>query len=102
MQRELKDLPLCVFLDTQVYRAASFDWAAGTFAALRERVAEGSIELVTTEIIRQEIRSGIREVLNEFAQDVRKIRHTGLVRQLKADYVEAITLNPAVGSRPRL
>ena len=91
MPRELVDLPLCVFLDTQVYRAMSFDWGAENFAALRERVVKGSIELVTTEIIRQEIRSGIREVLNEFAQDVRKIRHTRLLGQLNADHVDAVT-----------
>lgn len=90
MPREPEDLPLCVFLDTQVYRATSFDWNAGNFAMLRERVARGSIELVTTEITRQEIRRGIREVLNEFAQDVRKIRHTALVRQLKADHIDAV------------
>lgn len=91
MPRELIDLPFSVFLDTQVFRAASFDWAAGNIAALRERVAKGSIELVTTEIIRKEIRRGIREVLNEFTQDVRKIRHAELGRQLNLDPVDTVT-----------
>jgi hypothetical protein len=85
------DLPLCVFLDTQVYRAMSFDWASPNFVSLRERVTRGSIELVTTEIIKQEIRKGIRGLLNEFTQDVRKIRHLPLFRHLEPAKVEAIT-----------
>jgi hypothetical protein len=94
MPREQDDLPICVFLDTQVYRAVSFDWTAANFVSLRERVTRGSIKLVTTEVIKQEIRKGIRELLNEFAQDVRKIRHTALIRQLGSARIDAVATLP--------
>ena len=103
MSREQDEIPLCVFLDTQVYRAVSFDWTSANFTSLRERVVKGSIELVTTEIIKQEIRKGIRDLLNEFSQDVQKIRHTGLVRQLDPTGVAAVaTLSASKNQHEKL
>jgi PIN domain len=83
--------PFCVFLDTEVYRSASFDWSRPTFAALRERVERGSIELITTDIVIRELRRGLRTLLSEFDQHVQKAaRHAGVVRSLGDERVQAL------------
>lgn len=85
------ELPFCVFLDTEVYRGASFDWTRPNFVSLRERVRKGSIELVTTDIVVREIRNGIRSLVNEFDQHVQKsARQAAVVRCLGDDRIAAI------------
>jgi PIN domain-containing protein len=86
-----RELPFCVFLDTEVYRAASFDWTRDNFSSLRERVARGSIELVTTEVVVREMKRGIRALLNEFDQHVQKVaREANIVQVLEDDRVTAL------------
>jgi hypothetical protein len=85
------DLPFCVFLDSEAYRSASFDWTRPNFAVLRDRVARGSIELVTTDIVIRETRAGVRALLNEIDQHVQKAaRGAGVVRSLDDSGVSAL------------
>jgi hypothetical protein len=49
------DLPFCVFLDTEAYRSALFNWMHPILVALRERIRKGSIELVITDIVLREM-----------------------------------------------
>jgi PIN domain len=84
-------LPFLVFLDTEVYRSASFDWTRPTFTSLLERVERGSIELITTDIVLRELRNGLRALLGEFDQHVQKAaRHSGVARSLDDERVKAL------------
>jgi hypothetical protein len=77
------DLPFCVFIDTEAYRKAKFDWTGRNFKSLRKRVQAGSIELVTTDILKREVHHGIRDVLTEFMQSVKQAnRNAGVLHVL--------------------
>lgn len=85
-------LPLCVFLDTEVFRSIQFDWQHPNLLNLRERVERGSVELVTTDIVLREIQHGIRSVVNEFLQDIQKAaRHSVVARGAGDPRIEAVT-----------
>jgi PIN domain len=82
------DLPFCVFLDTEAFRATSFDWSHPNLLALRERVRKGSIELVTTDIVLREMQHGISELLEEFHQQLQKsAKRAAVLRPLNDDAV---------------
>ena len=67
-----KDLPYYVFIDTQVYRALSFEWGHPLIESLRERVERGSIQLITTDVCLQEIRAQLHEMSTAFDQSVQR------------------------------
>lgn len=83
--------PLWVFLDTEVYRAASFDWSHPSFTSLKMRVSRGSIHLVTTDVVLRELHRLIRGHLNELDQHVQKAaKHAAAVRPVEDKRVDAL------------
>src|SRR5262245_54746658 len=91
MTADSDKLPLCVFLDTEVFRSASFNWARSSFQILRECVAKGSIQVVTTDIVVREMRNGIRSELNDFGQHLQKaLRSSEVIRPLQDERLSAL------------
>lgn len=57
-----------VFLDTQVYVSVVFNYHSTEFAALRTRVKNGQLKLVTTDVTAREIETRIAEVVATVAE----------------------------------
>jgi len=51
----------------------SFDWTKAIFSSLRDRVENGSVEILTTDIVKREVRRQIFMVRNELQQTIRKL-----------------------------
>lgn len=70
---ELKrEAPLHMFLDTQVFRALSFNWKHPDLGSLKKRVQKGSIKVLITPILLRESVQQMHGMLNELNQALRK------------------------------
>ena len=93
-----EDLPIYVFLDAQVYYAASFDFQSPRFASLKECVNRGTLHLVSTDIVAREVQRGVGARLAEFRSSLGKSRKLGgMLRSLgdvRIDALEALAKRP--------
>jgi hypothetical protein len=80
-----EEIPFCVFIDTESLRSAHFNWRSPVFQSLRERVARGSIEIITTDVVINEARKGIAKLLEDFTQQIAKARRQGTIASAIAD-----------------
>jgi predicted nucleic acid-binding protein len=76
-----------VFIDTEAFRKARFDWTGKTLSKLVEFARRGHSRLLTTEVTKHEVVYQLREVLADAAEAVKK--HEILLRQTGAG--EALT-----------
>jgi hypothetical protein len=76
-----------VFIDTEAFRKARFDWTGKTLSRLVEYARQGHLHLLTTEVTKGEVTSQLREVLADAAASVKK--HEVVLRQAGAG--EALT-----------
>jgi hypothetical protein len=61
-----------VFIDTEAFRKARFDWTGRLLSKLVEFAKQGHLHLLSTEVTKAEITSQLREVLAEAAPAVKK------------------------------
>ena len=61
-----------VFIDTEAFRKARFDWSGKTLSKLVEFARQGHLHLLTTEVTKGEIKSQLREALADAAASVKK------------------------------
>jgi len=71
-----------VFIDTQAFRKARFDWSGRLLSRLVELAREGQLRLLVTDVTVREVKSQLREVLAEANASLTK--HAGLLQQLGA------------------
>jgi hypothetical protein len=78
-----------VFIDTQLYRKLRFDWNNPQFVSLLERIENGTLKLLITEVIRKEISHGIRDEVEAALSALKKAhRSTSILRHIRADRLE--------------
>jgi PIN domain len=70
-----------VFIDTQAFRKARFDWSGRLLSRLVELAREGQLRLLVTDVTVREVKSQLREVLAEANASLTK--HAGLLQQLR-------------------
>ena len=77
--------PTAIFLDTQVFEAASFNFKTTVLASLEEQVQKGTIRLVLTDITVREVKARIEktvlsqlELLKKFRREARVLRSSTL------------------------
>jgi PIN domain len=75
-----------VFIDTEAFRRARFDWKGRMLSKLVELAKQGHLRLLTTEVVMGEVRSQLREALAEAAASMKK--HESVLRQVGA--IEAL------------
>jgi hypothetical protein len=68
-----------VFIDTEAFRRAGFDWTGKMLSKLVELATEGHLHLLMTEVTKREIASQLREVLAHAAAALKK--HEIVLRQ---------------------
>jgi hypothetical protein len=61
-----------VFIDTEAFRKARFDWTCKTLSKLVEFARQGHLHLLTTEVTKGEVTSQLRELLADAAASVKK------------------------------
>jgi hypothetical protein len=61
-----------VFIDTEAFRKARFDWTGRMLSKLVEFARQGHLRLLTTEVTKGEVTSQLREVLVEAVAAVKK------------------------------
>jgi hypothetical protein len=61
-----------VFIDTEAFRKARFDWTGKTLSRLVEFARQGHLHLLTTEVTKGEVTSQLREVLADAAASMKK------------------------------
>ncbi len=71
-----------MFLDTQVFRKERFDWDGSNFRALSRRIQAGSVRVLSTEILRGELRKQAAILQNEFVQAFAKAESLSAVPRL--------------------
>jgi hypothetical protein len=71
-----------VFIDTQAFRRAHFDWCGVTLSKLVELVKDGHIVLVTTRITKREVVAQLQEMLLEARAAL--VKHSSILSQLSA------------------
>jgi hypothetical protein len=76
-----------VFIDTEAFRKARFDWSGKTLSRLVEFARQGHLHLLTTEVTKGDITSQLREVLADAAASLKK--HEIVLQQAGAG--EALT-----------
>lgn len=76
-----------VFIDTEAFRKARFDWSGRMLSKLVEFASQGHLHLLITDVTKREVRSQLREVLAEAVASVQK--HEIILRQAGAG--EALT-----------
>ena len=69
-----------VFIDTQAFRKARLDWHGKTLSKLSEFAKKGQLRLVVTDVTIGEVKSQIRELVEEAVSSVTK--HRGILEQL--------------------
>ena len=62
-----------VYLDTEAYDAASYDFAGTRFQALTKHLASGRLKLITTDITKAEVRGRILENVNKELASLKKL-----------------------------
>lgn len=76
-----------VFVDTESFRRARFDWTGRTLSKLVELANQGHLRLLVTDVTVGEIKSQLREVLAEAATSLKK--HESVLHQVGA--IDALT-----------
>jgi hypothetical protein len=76
-----------VFIDTEAFRKARFDWIGKTLTRLVELARQGHLHLLTTEVTKREITSQLREAFAEAVESLKK--HEIILQQVGA--AEALT-----------
>lgn len=77
---------LCVFLDTQVFRKERFQWGSQNFQALRRRIEAGSVRVLSTDILRQELRRQAHVLHNEYLQALSKVLSLSGVAKISGNF----------------
>jgi hypothetical protein len=76
-----------VFIDTESFRRARFDWNGRILSKLVEFAKQGHLRLLVTDVTVGEVKSQFREVLGEAAASIKK--HKSVLQQVGA--LEALT-----------
>lgn len=71
-----------VFIDTQAFRRARFDWNGRSLSKLVEFAKQGQLRLLVTDVTVGEVKSQIQELLAEANSSI--IKHSGILEQLGA------------------
>ena len=71
-----------VFIDTQVFRKARFDWKGRSLSKLVEFAKQSHLRLLVTDVTAREVKSQLREILTETNSSITK--HSGILEQLGA------------------
>ena len=71
-----------VFIDTQAFRKARFDWNGWSLSKLAEFAERGQLRLLVTEVTVREVKSQLDELVTEAKSSL--IKHTGILEQLGA------------------
>jgi PIN domain len=71
-----------VFIDTQVFRRARFDWNGRSLSKLIEFAKQGQLRLLVTDVTIREVKSQLQELLIEANSSL--IKHSGILEQLGA------------------
>lgn len=71
-----------VFIDTQAFRRARFDWNGRSLSKLAEFARQGQLRLLVTDVTVREVKSQLRELLTEANSSLAK--HSGILEQLGA------------------
>jgi hypothetical protein len=71
-----------VFIDTQAFRKARFDWSGRSLSRLVELARQDQLRLLVTDVTVREVKSQLREVFAEAKVSLTK--HAGLLQQLGA------------------
>lgn len=71
-----------VFIDTQAFRRARFDWHGRSLSKLVEFAKKDQLRLLVTDVTIREVKSQLSELLNEANSSVTK--HSGILEQLGA------------------
>ncbi len=74
-----------VFIDTEAFIRARFDWNGRVLSRLVRFAEEGHLRLLTTEITKREVNNHIQEALADAINAT--TRHATVLRQLGADHV---------------
>jgi hypothetical protein len=87
-----------VFIDTEAFRKARFDWTGRMLSKLVEFAKQGHLRLLTTEVTKREITSRLRELLADAAAALKK--HEIVLRQAGAGLSRTIVSRCAGQSLP--
>lgn len=71
-----------VFVDTQAFRKAQFDWTGRLLSKLTEFAKETNLQLLITDITKGEVKSQLREGLNDAVASLKK--HNVVLQQVGA------------------
>ena len=71
-----------VFVDTQAFRKARFDWNGRSLKKLTEFANQGQLRLLVTDVTIGEVKSQLQELLTEANSSLNK--HSGILEQLGA------------------
>jgi len=71
-----------VFIDTQAFRKARFDWNGWSLSKLAEFAKQGQLRLLVTDVTVREVKSQLHELLTEANSSLTK--HSGILEQLGA------------------
>ena len=71
-----------VFIDTEAFRKARFDWTGRTLSKLVEFAKQGHLQILVTDVTIGEVKSQLREVLAEAAASMKK--HESVLQQVGA------------------
>jgi hypothetical protein len=71
-----------VFIDTQAFRKARFDWDGRSLSKLTEFAKQGHLRVLVTDVTIREVRSQLRDVLAEAQSAV--VKHSAILAQLGA------------------
>jgi|ERR1700730_873037 len=69
-----------VFIDTQAFRRARFDWSGRSLSRLVELAQQGHLRLLVSDVTTREVKSQLRVLLAEANASLSK--HSGLLQQL--------------------
>src|SRR4051812_41894041 len=71
-----------VFVDTEAFRRARFDWNGRSLSKLIEFAEQGRLCLLVTDVTVREVKSQLQELLTEAHSSL--IKHSGILDQLGA------------------
>ena len=66
-----------IFLDTQVFEEASFNFKTTKLVSLEEQVEKGNVRLILTDITVLEVKARIEKTVFEQFEGFKKFKHTG-------------------------
>ena len=68
-----------IFIDTQVFEAASFDFKTTTIVSLEEQVEKGTVRLILTDITVLEVKARIEKTVRAQLEGLTKFKHNARV-----------------------